>query len=315
MAFETGNATGWLDLISRLKTFLEGAGWTTDFYGAYGGTGQWLATHRDSLFVNIVALINQIPPGYSAVQNGLVCQGADGYNFANGPYGQAPTPVNTGGHPYGNNFAVGILAPDGPLPNYWFFASTVAPIAVHVVVETSAGQFQRMSFGQLVKQSPWTGSGLFTAGKAASGGGSTALYPFTALGVSTTMMIRAEVDGQGDWLLANNYSDYLKPYDLWSFDLYNQAFRNASPSAFNQQTVLMPVQIFVARDGFVSQRSPLGYLPDIFFANIRYLTPGSEYAVGGVSYRVFPFASKTADNSADGETTSGWYGYAVRVRA
>jgi hypothetical protein len=111
--------------------------------------------------------------------------------------------------------------------------------------------------------------------------------------------------------MGGTYHQTRRLLDSFDFGEFNQ-LRDRSPNAFNSLAVLFPQFLYTQRDN-LSGLSPLAQLPDLYFLNLRYLTPGEAYTIGSDIYRPFPFIEKTPTFDNSFYTSSGYYGYAVKV--
>lgn len=306
MAFETGASASNLALLASLKAFCEANGWTTDRYSV-DGNGQWWHAHTAYTHIDVKACVNEALGGLnSSTSTGIVARLATGYD-AGQPWTNQPGKATMVAAPvFGADPTAGLF-PTTAILSYYFFA---ANDFIHVVCETSAGVFKRLSFGNLAKFGAWPGGATLMAtdsGQLSFGPSSVPFPPFPgAQNVMPNSQVRAIIDSYDGYLIAGFYSQNKQVYDNYAAGFFTTLL-DSSPNAFNNLSVLLPFYLFTNRDG-VAGYCPIGQIPDFFYCNIRYLTPGQVYAVGGIDYRVFPPSSK--DN-----TSGTWRGYAIRVSA
>lgn len=300
MAYETGTATGPTDLLAKLKVFCEAAGWTSNQY-ASDGAGQRLHLSKAGQFVNLKACVNEAFGPTSNIGYGLCLVGSTGHSAGAAWYAQPGAPTAMVG---GNVDVLVATTEAGSITAYHFFADGMA---IDAVIEFAPGQYTRLHWGSLTRYASWPGGAYCAASANALNptAQNSTRYPFFPTGSTQgypLSHVLADVDGFiGKWVSSGNGSSGKQVRD--SYDLLYSVLRDASPNALNGLAVLLPFVVYVLRDGSTVNRSPLGELPTCFFINLKFLTPGQEYTIGGVAYRVFPALQKSASN----------YGFAVRV--
>lgn len=148
MAYQTGAATGLLDLTAQLKAFLEANGATVNRYDTDGAGKRLQVRIGADTYVNLKALNNEshpvIPGAFdTAVHTGLFGTLSTGYDATKDWYNQpgAASPYNP------NLFDTGGVSKlYGSIPSYHFFLHDEM---VYVWVESSAGVYQFIVFGKL----------------------------------------------------------------------------------------------------------------------------------------------------------------------
>lgn len=153
MAFQTGSASSFADLISQLSTFLTANGWTEDERDNVGGdfafsksgmfwSGRWpvgdegvFSLHQATAFDGAATL-----PGDHTGDSG------NGFNTSS-----SHTEANLDNERHVN------LESNGPYPNYWFFEQDSGPAYIHVVVEFVTDRYAHFGCGELIKTGDWSG--------------------------------------------------------------------------------------------------------------------------------------------------------------
>jgi hypothetical protein len=217
---------------------------------------------------------------------------------------------------------VGMIGISGAMPAYYFFARGDM---IYVFIEYATGQYQWLMFGRVTKTCTWSGGAFYAAANSAYSGNVPASLSAIAGYSNTTQttnmglnpnayMYGSSIDGNTGWLPASNETVVpIMPKFFETISMLCNSVANMS-NLFNQQPVLSPVEICITRDGTGNRDnntnfSVVGKLPDIYFCNIRNLTPAQQMDDGsGDTFRVFPFKTKT--NVANSPTF--WWGVAIK---
>jgi len=154
MAFQTGSATSFADLLSQLSTFMQANGWTEDERDNANGD---FAFSQNSIYVS-----GRWEVGNEGVFSLHQATAFDGVSTLPGDHtGDSGNGYNTTTSHAASNLLLERhvdLESDGPYPNYWFFENNASPAYVHVVVEFTTDRFAHFGFGELVKVGDgWTG--------------------------------------------------------------------------------------------------------------------------------------------------------------
>lgn len=311
-----------LDLLIQLETFLVANGWTTDRFDIEG-TGQRAHFHLGALFVHLrYSGTDLVWPdrSFGVVGNtsiNLYC--GSGFNPANAWIGQASpyiTPLGSGIAPCG----VGTILGNGPYSTYYFFCDPGGDNVV-VVVEKTPGVFVHFGWGSsLNKAGAWTGGAYFFGceqsfytGVPGSGAGLnlTADCPGVRAGAANSgpvCYVRADVDSYGSkWVsigggVAGAQGKVGETSVLSSLASGNIAipvygyfqapyfFQFQQTSQQDGRANLLPVLLYVQRDGAGAGFSLLGSLPNIFSATAvgNGYPKGTVYPLGAKNYRLFP---------------------------
>jgi hypothetical protein len=291
MAYQTGTATGTADLLDKLNTFAAASGWTLNRRDANS-----LSISKGTVYQNLWEDGTQIKmylaTGYDG---GLAWNAQPGAN----PFTQVSREMS------------------GSFSTYHFFADGDY---IYIVVEVDPGLFKHMAFGKIHKCSAYDGGefssavlvddlafgryhGLFGCWEDTLSG--------NLLAVNTLRL--NGVDSMPQWRQLNintSFDDYIvKSTEFWfNFGLsttqyYKDWFDN-SPNTETQQTILIPVHLFVERPS--SLFSPLGYVDDLRLVNMSTINPGASRTIGANEWLCFPIKSK-------GVSPSNNYGYAYKI--
>lgn len=325
--YETGSATGVVDLITKLEVFLAANGWTTDSF-ATEGSGKRYHAHNGSVYLNMRAYVGEIPDtdilGASASSTTAL-----GMNIGTGTalgdwFNGTGTPV-TGASKYAT---AGMNGLTGTIPAYHFFAHN-AGASITIVVEYVAGYYQYINFGSLNKFGTYTGGSYFTGSK--NGVSSTAIvsngempgvgfFSKDAQAANTSPgFVSLSVDAETGWHWSDSYSPGRDSASQYIVDNYTRFVSTLliQPNTLNDLAVLMPVVVTVERDSnhdSSTHLSPIGELPNTYLLRITHITPGQQITLGVDDYRVFPFFHKY--NSASTPSSIGghssYFGFAVK---
>lgn len=316
MAYQSASASDANDLLDKLRLFVEGAGWTVDFWGDYLG-GKALCVNRAGHY----ATFRAVPTGGTGVGTG-----ADPAPFvsvrAHNGYTAAPAPgtvAQASPELWTNAMA-------GPFVGYDFFEGDGADGPyVHVVVETTAGVFKHFgsgvlnregefSTGQYAHSSRWNYNDSPSNNNISTPDYTGHRVPFDVRGSNEGTYVRADVDGVSpNWLGGNNlhggYSQNNGGSSLTDVATLRGPYL-AGASALTGRTQLWPLWCLGRRPSQLA--SPLGYPPDMRFIRLDYYNPKDILTLGTEKWKVFPVIRK---NGALGEPNSGLYGYAYRINS
>jgi hypothetical protein len=305
MAYQTGTATGGVDLLDKLKDFLVANGWTVNRYDTQGAGKRLQVQYSTDVFINMRVFVGEVTSSggsgsmeaNNAFTNGLMMNGSTGYASGQDWYNQAGAYQNTGGV----YLITGIEGLNAAIPSYSFFAFNAC---VYVVVEQTAGRFHWLGFGRLEKTDTYTG-GQFFFGKHrpatnASTGTTTPTVSFAGdswagVGQSRAFLRLAGVDGFTGWAPSESFGRAGEPRCGDTVQKM-QSLWQVAPSRFNSLSVLLPVAMICTRDGSNFQDttpfSIMGYFSGLNFVNIRNLATGAIYSVASDNYKVFSFHEK-----------------------
>jgi len=282
------------------------------------GNGWRAHLSKNGVYVNLRALVGEhkffhaCPEGYTF--RGISLYVGTGYDGGAAWVSQPGGPVELG-----TAYTIGAMLglPSGAIPSYHFLDDGADNITV--IAEYSAGVYQHMGWGNLLKAGAFTGGAYFFASCDFRLGAATACAPCSDS--STTMdgfssaYFRADVDSfTGKWLnmvgLENKTGKNARspfcnynargsgiwtalPYYGLSADDRPFGFQSAQVSLQNNRITLLPARIFVDRDSYGV--SLLGTVPGLFYttATDHGFDKASELQIGSDSYLLFPdFAVK-----------------------
>ncbi len=315
--FETGVVTSIPNLLDALADFCVANGWTENF-NAIEGTGRRVHLQLSSdVFINLRALVNEAaqPSGFPPV-SGLAINGSTGYNGALAWYNQTGAPTD-GVTTYR---MAGMMGISGAMPAYYFHAREDM---IYVWLEYATGLYQFMGFGRIEKYGAWSGGTVFFASAEGHSDTITTLST-TLIGEPPTGLVDMVGNRHGymygtigantGWLPCSNFNTTSPDMPRFFSSLCMQSLivTNAA-NQFNGLPVLLPIDIAVARDGAFAiaantNFSIEGFLPDLYFCNLRTLIPGQQLDDGsGDIFRIYPFRQKTATGHS-----GGWFGVAIK---
>jgi len=311
MAYEPNSATGVVDMLQKIVTWLVTRGWTSNKSEAYG-SGWRAHLSKNGVYVNLRALVNESSPFANA-------SGGTYYGIAlyvGTGYAEVAWNAQAGGpvlKTAGTKAGVFAKLTNGSIPSYHLFDD--GNDNIFIVMEKSAGTFHYLSWGQMVKAGNYTG-GLYFSGS--QSGKDCGYYDSTqppgGHGTYSNLpnhYVRADVDAfTGKWIAtgAQDNDTYFStgksgcglwyyrtqvPWDVPFYKNYEspnwyQQFQDHITSAMNQQINLLNPYIFVARDG--GGYSLLGKIPCAFITNAT--TKGydiaSIFTIGSDVYMLFP---------------------------
>lgn len=329
--YETGSASGVVDLITKLEAFMATNGWTTDSF-ATEGSGKRLHAHRGSVFFNARAYAAETPDSdlydvsgsCSALAFNLSTAGTGGTRW----FDKTGSPVST----TPKYMSAGLAGITGAVPTYHFFAHNSGDNII-AVVEYAAGYFQSFGFGTLNKYGTYTGGTYFfgsRTGVSNSIQSSNAIMPASGFisrdsngGQASPAFISLSVDAETGWHWSDSLSagrDSTKRYVRCNEARF-EATLGGQPNSLNDLAVMMPVECTVERettgghDPSATHVSPIGEIPGVYYLKILNLTPGQQITLGSDDYRVFPFYHKIASTdtpSSLGTGHSATLGFAVK---
>lgn len=256
MAYETGTALSPIDLIGKLKYFVESNGWTVNRYQDEG-TGKNLSISKNGLYFNFRALQNEKNPidgGRTGIY-GLLCCPSLGFD-------NSKTWSKQPGYPkdltYSNNDFLysGISLPDTAISAYHFISGDKY---LYIITEIVVGSFQYMLCGSLVKSGNYVGGEFMTATFPGDGMAKPSDYqlsrysppPFTNCYLSSPLgadwgngYVRAKIDNQPE--------DRWGTYPFWGNQGSNSGFTGiwALPpwAGIDRNVVNLPVYQFFFAD-------------------------------------------------------------------
>lgn len=306
MSYQNGSASGPVDLVQQLVTWLVSIGWTQD-RSATEGAGWTASLGKDSATVHFRAAINESSGiwanMFSGAHYGLHMTYGTGFNsgqpFANQNIG---SPVGSGGAAVG----VGMPLASGTIPNYFFFADSSGDHVV-IIVERSGGIYNHLGFGpSLQKAGSWTGgpyffgtcSGYYTSISVSlpslvPGFTKTADCPGTNQDSQSAVQtfVRADVDSftgkwisiisagvtpgadqgyqgkRGDTSVIGSSGSPLTAVPTYQISKLNAELQTMLTSRLDGRANLLPVYLYANRDGTSTGYSLLGAIPFVVVSN------------------------------------------------
>jgi hypothetical protein len=325
MAYQTGGATGVNDLLDQLRAFLLTRGWAVNGFSTLGAGKRLHVQYGTDIFFNFRSYAgdaregnpNQI--GTTATAQGIGCNGSTGYDGAAAWYAQPGAPFSSSRY---QGAAIWGLA--GAITAYHFFAFEGTGFAAcYVLIETAAGSFDWLGFGKVESTGTITGGQFMFAKQQLSDSNTTGgvVLPLATCnqwggsrGNSFAGLYLA-VDGLTNWKL-NNEAYAGTGQHAHTDEQTRFAYSYCAPSEFNELSPLQPIRFLVTRDGANygthTPRTPVGYLPKIFYLNIADLQPGALTVVGGTNYRVFSYWQKSGGDPGS-SNVAGYHGFAIEA--
>jgi hypothetical protein len=328
MSYETGTSTGPNDLLDKLRQFLSGDGWSVNKWDDVG-SGKRLHVQKSAIdsagpemyfnFRSIVSETGWCEDAYNSACAGLAVNGSTGYNGGSAWDRQPGCMTNPD---YSNQYTAPCMVEMSlsSIPSYHFFS---IGDSVHVVVETTGGKFQFMSFGCLVKQGVYTG-GQYCAASYHSRGWypgyhSDNYYPgyFTVASSiaydGPSVAVYYDADGTADWRYRRTEGVSQLECPCVRGDRGSPTasrvgllalFWTHAPSDYNAMAAMAPVYLLTRRsdDNF----SLLGWPEGLRNLNCTMYSPGEEVVFGSDTWLVFH-----AD-SMDDAPTNMYVGFAFK---
>ncbi|ATS92295.1 hypothetical protein DLP05_020 [Stenotrophomonas phage vB_SmaS_DLP_5] len=151
-----GSAIDCTDLLAQLRTFLEGAGWTTDYYAPRSqlpDSGVQYSFHKGDLNVTMLSNVTEVEnPITSSDKRGRV------YVQIHDPFVASQTP-EVQPNSTGNQMTNGLT---DPIKNFWFFEGEEGGSQyAYVVCEITTGVFKHFHVGKLKKRGQTYENGNF----------------------------------------------------------------------------------------------------------------------------------------------------------
>lgn len=316
MAYETGTATGPIDLLQKLATFLGTVGWTINHNAAITD-GHWInVSHASAGYFNVYSNVGPFNSSYSG--NWVTCRMASSYNGSLS-YGSQP---DIGAHVRTNYLT-------GPYTAYHFFAEATY---CHVVVEVTSGHYRHFGFGILNKGSTWTG-GEYCYGTTWNDtvsfihdySSDRHILPFDMQGMydpnygapDAATRVRTNIDSYGilDQRCSQAGENSISYFFCGMRDLQDKTYGRekflATPNQFNGLSPLLPILPYLKRpagngyQGFFG-----GEVRNMRFVNMTLFSPGQTITIGTDEWLVFPAVVK--DNPGASSFDSWMYGYAYK---
>lgn len=317
MAYQTGNASSVVDLLSKLAKFAQSVdGWVVDKIDT---KAKELYLHNENCFWSLrVGASNSLPTLYIVINN----QFNANLSWDN----QAgSSSVNGKANFYSYYWGAGTNFHHEPFASYTFLATTQY---IHVVVRVDSRRFRHFGFGTLKKD------GIYNDGHYAYGTHSTntndtsnASYPFTSdmylfIGSreyrSFANVVRVN---KKDYFFGANESGYegIGAIGIGDATIQRDMKRHpdmllveASLSQFNNLITLVPQSIYLHLASEQYQR--IGVVPDFYVARIDSVVPGTIREINGEKYYCCAATMfQTVTSNVQDEDNSYDLGYFYRV--
>lgn len=317
MAYQTGNASSVMDLLSKLATFAQSVnGWVVDNINT---KEKELYLHNEKCFWSLkVGTSNSLPTLYIAINNQFK---------ANLPWDNqtGSSSFNGKANFYRYYWGAGTNFHNEPFASYTFLATAQY---IHVVVRVDSRRFRHFGIGTIKKD------GIYNGGHYAYGTHSTntndtsyASYPFTSdmyLYIGSlpwrtfANVIRVE---DKDYFFGANESGY---EGIGAMGIGDATIRRdykphpdmllveASLSQFNNLITLVPQSIYLHLASKQYQR--IGVVPDFYVARIDGVVPGTIREINGEKYYCCAATMfQTVTDKVQDEDNSYDLGYFYRV--
>lgn len=320
-AYSTSTASSPSDLLGELNTFLAAQGWTIDLWTSEG-SGQKLHAHKGSTYINLRSAMNEVifPNVQSAASYGVGLYGGSGHT-GGGTWDEEPgAPIEAGGTDTVGSFC---RLDSGAVTAYHFFDDGSDNIIA--VIERAGEIYTHFGFGiSLTKAGSWTGGAYTFSALSSKRANQSNLNgdmnnhagaPFawshktgvpTATKYGNAGFVRADVDLFVDkWIglsgdsttgadgytgkLADSGISYPGNGEYGEDEIPNfELLEDRLTSAFNAQTVLLPIRLYAQRDA--GGWSLLGTVPRLFMSDGagKGFNAAQVYIIDGKNYMMFP---------------------------
>ena len=309
MAFQTGTASSFINLLDALRLFATANGWTQNNWSAVG-SDQWLSLQKGSIYANLLASTTQIQ-----------MKGALGYS------GAAAWDAQLSTHTYAPKVRDGWYGAVAWPVTYWFFQHT-APDSIEVVIRYQPTRFQYLQIGTITKYGTWPGGEYYaassehpTVGIDGSGAMGVQLpnqacnFPGLfwsksgAFGYAAAPdLLHCEIDSVvwGSAVRGFGGGAPLPSGLLTSASEHLYPLPQRSNSAFNGLTTLQPIELYALRPD--AHHSPLGRVEHVRYAIVTNHNAADIIDIGGQKWMLFPWVEKGGPTDAGGQH----YGMAIK---
>ena len=196
------------------------------------------------------------------------------------------------------------------IPAYYFFTPDSDSDTVHIAVEVTAGKFQFMSFGMLVKQGTYTGGQYFSSSFCSyrpdfdwDDYTYAPNYFSSCVSGNEKGAVYIDVDATASWRMSTGES---YPEIRWpcvvgqagGVETYSQRglasyFWSHSPNSYNAMAAMVPIYTLLKRDD--DNYSLLGWPDGVRFLNTTNYDPAEEITYGAETWTVFHADSQSGD--------------------
>ena len=305
MAFQTGTASSFINLLDALRLFATANGWTQNLWADVGADKR-LHLQKGGIYANFLA---------EADDSDLWINGSLGFD-AGAAWNAQPSVMPSSQGPRMSTILQGAIA--WPV-TYWLFQHA-APDSIEMVIRYQPTLHQWMMFGGITKYGTWAGGEYFAASVGGSWAGTKRAFRGQVesdavpvlfheqrtggIGTHFGSNLHAEVDSLTWWsdsLMAGNIAQATAARYAWPLV-------NRSLSAFNGLTTLQPIEIYALR--LDSHHSPLGRVEHVRYCNVLNHNAGDIIDIGGQKWMLFPWLEK--GGSTDWQPTTLHAGMAIK---
>ena len=310
MGYQTGTATGPVDLLDKLRTFLIAQGWTVNLYTA-NGTGYRLHVQKSAdssteMYFNFRSAVDESgvlmtednSDSASGKVTGIVINGSTSYDVGEDWDKQPTYPIND---QVSNKACGNLMSPMSisAIPAYYFFA---VENTINICVEVTSGKFQFMSFGCLEKQGAFTGGQFYTASFASrtptlewQGDSDYPPMYFTANPIGYPHgAVYVDADSDASWRMADDGSACQVMFPCVAGQTGNISFTKTgiasmfwtkSPNFYNSLAATCPIYVLGKRSD--ANYSLLGWPAGVRFLNCTKYSAGQEVIYGSDTWKIF----------------------------
>lgn len=307
MPYATSSADGPTDLLEKLRSFAESAGWHTDAFRDRSTTGKALSLHCGDLYVTFFSQTTGGNSGNPPPFIGIF--GHTGFSNSADPNTQSqssPTVMT--------NYV------PGPYHAVHFFCAVAPQPYLHVVLETQAGTFKHFGTGQLVKQGI-VDSGQYVYGSAwyyeynyinnSDNYHAVAFDDTASPWLSSALQVRADFGGISPrWgLISSTASEPLRLRTGWRYkDSPLGLLHECGHSQITGRAPGYPLWCAVNRTA--NLYTVIGHPPDLRYIRLDSYAPNEELVLGPDRWKLFPVHRK---NGPAGTPNSATHGFALRI--
>lgn len=322
MSYQAGVSTGPNDLIDKLEIFLLAEGWTVNLSAA-DGAGHRLHVQKTAadatvMYFNFrsaiaetgVTLISEDnTAGANGTVTGLLINGSTGYDVAEIWHHQPGKSIDATAKSFGSCMT---QMSTTAIPAYYFFTPDSDSDTVHIAVEVTAGKFQFMSFGMLVKQGTFTGGQFFSASFSSyqpyyewNNSFGSPNYFSACRGGNKHGAVYVDVDGTASWRTSTGetYPEILWPCvvgqaggtAVYSHSGLAAFFWSHAPNSYNAMAAMCPIYTLLKRVD--ANYSLIGWPDGVRFLNTTNYDPAEEITYGAETWTVFHADSQSGTPS------------------
>lgn len=306
MAFQTGTASSFINLLDALRLFATANGWTQNLWADVGADKR-LHLQKGSIYANFRA---------EADNTDLMLKGSLGFDAGAAWNAQPST------HPHTPRLRDGWYGAITWPVTYWFFLHT-NPDSISVRIRYQPTRFFMIDIGAITKYGTWPGGEYYAA---SSEHATVGLDGSGAMGIqlpnqacnfpglfwskddafvyeAAPDLLHCEIDSHV-WGTSARDTNAIPLATSASEHLYPLPQR--SNNAFNGLTTLQPIELYALRPD--NHWSPLGRIEHVRYAIVTNHNAGDIIDIGGQKWMLFPWVEKGGPTDAGGEH----YGAAIK---